>query len=259
MSRTFNSVSEIVAAVSDGDRRGASLLYSLLKQSCLPTVKSYILKRGGNDEDVDDKFQDAVLVVIDAIQQKKFRIRAISQRSGTGQLCAYTMQVVKNLWKKELSWRNRPLLQVDNVEPVHFDLFTGMIAEKFEFLDEGCREVLQQYFLLQKSPRVIAREKRWSTEDTKKRLSACIESLLRDVGQLMQEGFTDQLNGVIKESLDNIETRCKTLLTLFYFEKLSMADIATSMGYANARSATEQKNKCMKHVGKQVAGQLLKL
>ena len=74
MSRNFNSVTEIVTAVSDGDRRGTSLLYTLLKQDCLSTIRSYIVKRGGNDEDANDKFQDAVLVVIDAIQQGKFQI-----------------------------------------------------------------------------------------------------------------------------------------------------------------------------------------
>lgn len=259
MSSTFNSVNEIVEAVVLGDRKGKRLLYLLLKEKCFPNVRSYIGKRGGNIADAEDKFQDAMIVLMDAIQKEKFRIRQLSTKSPVGQLCSYVMQVVKNLWKKELQWRNRPPLPVERHETIHFDLFSGVVAEKFESLEEECRSLLVLYFQQKKSPRTIGRELGWVTEKVKKQLSGCMTHLLKDIGQLMQNGFSEDLDQLVRESVASLEEHCQKLLSQFYYSKKSMTEIAQEMGYASARSATEQKHKCMKHVNKAVVKHLLKL
>jgi RNA polymerase sigma factor (sigma-70 family) len=48
--------------------------------------------------------------------------------------------------------------------------------------------------------------------------------------------------------LENTGKKCMDLLRTFYYEKLSMKDIATALGYRNERSATVQKYKCIEKI-----------
>jgi DNA-directed RNA polymerase specialized sigma24 family protein len=41
---------------------------------------------------------------------------------------------------------------------------------------------------------------------------------------------------------------CRKILTLYYFEKLSMNDIADQLGFANADTAKTKKYKCKKEL-----------
>ncbi len=49
----------------------------------------------------------------------------------------------------------------------------------------------------------------------------------------------------IHQAMSAITKQCNDILTLFYWDKLSMDAIANELGYSNAASAKVQKNKCM--------------
>lgn len=51
---------------------------------------------------------------------------------------------------------------------------------------------------------------------------------------------------MIQETVNNMGKPCAPLLLKFYWESLSMDDIAIELGYKNADSAKTQKNRCMK-------------
>jgi len=54
----------------------------------------------------------------------------------------------------------------------------------------------------------------------------------------------------MNDSMDAIGEPCYSLLKMFYIEKLSMNEIAVSMGYTNAENAKNQKYKCLQRLKK---------
>ena len=53
---------------------------------------------------------------------------------------------------------------------------------------------------------------------------------------------------VIHESLDELGDTCKKILMYYYFDGLSMNDIAEKLGYANTDTAKTKKYKCKKRL-----------
>jgi RNA polymerase sigma factor (sigma-70 family) len=51
---------------------------------------------------------------------------------------------------------------------------------------------------------------------------------------------------LVRTALERIGERCKQLLKLFYWEELSMEEIAVQMGFANSDSAKAKKYQCKK-------------
>ena len=62
------------------------------------------------------------------------------------------------------------------------------------------------------------------------------------------EPITQKLLNYLKQSGE----RCMDLLQAFYYEKLTMAQLANRFGYRSERSATVQKYKCLEKVRNQV-------
>ncbi len=57
---------------------------------------------------------------------------------------------------------------------------------------------------------------------------------------LLKEGRIDKINSSMKE----LGEPCNTILSDFFYHKLSMEEIAEKMGYTNAENAKNQKYKC---------------
>ncbi len=66
-----------------------------------------------------------------------------------------------------------------------------------------------------------------------------------DVGEDNEEVLT-QKQMILTELINTIGEKCKEILMLFYYEKISMEDIAVKLGYTNADNAKNQKYKCFK-------------
>lgn len=66
----------------------------------------------------------------------------------------------------------------------------------------------------------------------------------------LQNKDTELKMAAMVEALAKIGEPCKTLLTDFYIEKLSMQEIAHKMGYTNADNAKNQKYKCLMRLKK---------
>jgi RNA polymerase sigma factor (sigma-70 family) len=54
----------------------------------------------------------------------------------------------------------------------------------------------------------------------------------------------------VRNALDRIGEQCKKILTLFYWEECSTAEIAERMGFANAETAKSKKYQCKKALEK---------
>jgi RNA polymerase sigma factor (sigma-70 family) len=53
---------------------------------------------------------------------------------------------------------------------------------------------------------------------------------------------------IINNCINELGETCKKLLTYYYFDEMSMSDIAEKLGFANADTAKTKKYKCKKHL-----------
>jgi RNA polymerase sigma factor (sigma-70 family) len=56
---------------------------------------------------------------------------------------------------------------------------------------------------------------------------------------------------LLESLLNKITEKCKAIIQLFYFERLSMKQIAEQLNYSSVNSAKTQKYKCLENVSKQ--------
>ena len=117
-----------------------------------PSVRSFVLRNGGNDHDALDVFQEAVVILYNHI--KEDRLKQASTIS------SYLYSVSKNLWLQSLrKWKKYEVtdnFQSDNVveltdvdkQGLSIAKIMGTLLEK---LDAPCREILKLYYYQNKS------------------------------------------------------------------------------------------------------------
>jgi RNA polymerase sigma factor (sigma-70 family) len=253
------SLSDIVEGVKTGEQRSQSILYAYLYEYCYPVVERYLKKSGGEEEDAEDCFQQAVMVLFSAVESGKFTLSNLSFKSHDGQLSSYIMSVCKNLWRKELRWRGRPSVQSESSVEARMiaDLPASLVADAYHDLGAECKQLLAFYFKDRMSARVIAGRLKRQTQEVKKQLANCTNRLVKEVGNVLGGGQQDKLMSLLSLGLEDLEERCRNILTAFYFERQNMTEIAEAMGYANAHVVTEQKNRCMKRLNEAIVNRML--
>ena len=66
--------------------------------------------------------------------------------------------------------------------------------------------------------------------------------------QSEEKQLFEQRIEAVRIAMNNMGDPCKSLLQLYYYKKLSMADITNLMGYKNADTTKNQKYKCIKRL-----------
>jgi RNA polymerase sigma factor (sigma-70 family) len=91
----------------------------------------------------------------------------------------------------------------------------------------------------------------WRKElDRKKRLS----NEEKDTA-VTQDTDTPEKEKIIQKCIDQLGETCKKVLTYYYFEEMSMQDIAEKLGFANTDTAKTKKYKCKKKLDELVKAQ----
>ena len=107
--------------------------FELLYKFYFPSVASYIKQNLGNNEDAEDIFQEAIIVLLQKVRQQDFVL--------TSSLKTYLYAVAKNLWLKRL--RDNKIKIVDS----EFSL-TTYGTEIFEVEPENSKEEKVESWLL---------------------------------------------------------------------------------------------------------------
>ena len=68
-----------------------------------------------------------------------------------------------------------------------------------------------------------------------------------------------EMQAVLAAELSYIPDPCNKILKLYYFDELSMKEIADSMNYSNSRSAITTKNRCMEKLKARVVNAVRRL
>ena len=108
-------------------------------------IKSYILKNSGNEADVEDVFQDALIVIYQKVTSDTLEIQV--------SLKTYFYAVCKNIWRNRLRKQNREKVDTELVnssseiievviEDIENNERDKVYRKYFLALNERCREVL---------------------------------------------------------------------------------------------------------------------
>ena len=68
------------------------------------------------------------------------------------------------------------------------------------------------------------------------------------------ENPTEELQKIVDDLLGQVSERCREILKLYYFDNMSMNEIANRANFDNENSAKTQKYKCMQRLIKLMAG-----
>ncbi len=174
------SDSDLVEAIREKDMLEQAISQLYIDYS--ETTRSFIMGKGGAEQDADDIFQETIVSFIDIVQKGKFR-----QESSIG---TFLISISKNIWYNEIRKRQRAGNR-EKIFEMDRDQEEGTIAESIQE-----REMKQQ-----------------------------LNKLLQEMGE-----------------------SCKRILSLFYYENLSMREIVSQMHYENEQVVRNKKYKCLQQL-----------
>lgn len=130
---------EIFERLNSGDDSAYKYFYKRVLPSFIPFVKKY----GGNKEDAEDIFQDAILILLDIIRYKKINIK--------NKIIAYLFAICKKLWYKKYNKSYNKIKNDENNEDfkrekiiIPFDENLVKFIDKPNEIDEGMQEQINK-------------------------------------------------------------------------------------------------------------------
>ena len=121
-----HSDKKLIEGIRKGDDKSVNYLYD----SFFDTIKSYVLKNTGTEDDAYDIFQDALMVLF-----KKIQLNNLAEDSDVK---GYIFGVSKNLWHEHLR-KNKKNIEVDK------ELFDEF--DPSNLLDTPIEQIVQRSFL----------------------------------------------------------------------------------------------------------------
>lgn len=135
--------SQYLKGLISGDRRVVNAIY----ERYYPKVKMFVLHNKGEEDDVQDVFQDALMYLITKHKEKPLVLQSFE---------AYLFTICKNVWRRTLKKEKSKVTNDD--APTLVDKATDLslffmeqerldfYLEKFRLLSQNCKEILSSYF-----------------------------------------------------------------------------------------------------------------
>lgn len=143
---TFRSKSysdtEVLQILKSSDEKSQNKVIQYLYNNNWKSIRSYIGKNSGTEEEAADIFQEVLIVFYDKIQQDKF--------NGDSSVSTYIFSIAKNLWMNSLRRKNREMLQMEVVkrdmdsDPAEAEISNmKLFYSLFEKLSQECQKILK--------------------------------------------------------------------------------------------------------------------
>jgi len=182
MAKTLNMLSQMKKytdqEIIQGLKSGETFAVKYLAKEFLPTIRYYISKNNGEEEDAKDIFQDALFIIIDKIHNDDFYIK--------GTLSTYLFAICKHLWLIELdrqkaiknyeSRRTTESNESDFSEVGDRRFYENVFRMCFDAMDDISQKILKMYWL-EISPTEIAETLGYSYGYVRKKKCECLKEL----------------------------------------------------------------------------------
>ncbi|MET3877335.1 sigma-70 family RNA polymerase sigma factor [Chitinophaga sp. OAE865] len=145
-----------------------SASFEVLYQYCFPAIATYIVSNHGQNEDAEDIFQEAMIVLLQKVRQPDFLL--------TSSLKTYLFSISRNLWLKYL--RDNKLLPVEDVSmyPCATAAFT-IELQREKSKDEKvqswisritghCQRILKAIFFYREPMETVMKKMGWKNRHT---------------------------------------------------------------------------------------------
>ena len=142
-------------------KKGSSQAFESLYKNHFRMVASLISRMGGNQNDVEDIFQETLFVLVKNIRSPEFEL--------TSKISTYMHAIARNLWLKKGHQRRKEISMADE-DILHLslpteneqedwgekELMVGVVLDNLNELEPDCRQVIRLTFLKKMSHSEVA-------------------------------------------------------------------------------------------------------
>jgi RNA polymerase sigma factor (sigma-70 family) len=158
------SDSNLLEQLKSEDNASFELLYKFYFTS----IATYVGNNYGNNEDAEDVFQEAIIVLLQKVRQQNFVL--------TSSLKTYLFAIAKNIWLKRL--RDNKIITVSNFEKYQFEaetFFTEIKPEKTKDekvenwltkITANCQRILKAIFFYKQPMDSLMKKMGWKNKHT---------------------------------------------------------------------------------------------
>ncbi len=169
---------EIIEGMRKGDNDAISYIY----KSFYPSISHLVLNNNGTEEEAQDIFQEAVMVLYDKITHNNFEL--------SSKLSTFLYAICRRLWLKSLNKKGNSYSITDNenleIPDVSDDIQQHLELElKFDKMDhalealgEPCSTILRDFYIKNKSMQYICDKLGYTnTDNAKNQKYKCLQRL----------------------------------------------------------------------------------
>ena len=167
-------------------KKGSSKAFESLYQNHYRMVAALITRMGGDQNDVEDIFQETLFVLVKNIRRPEFKL--------SSKISTYMHAISRNLWlkkgqkgKKEINMPDEELLNLSFfTEPEdnkleQRELMIGVLFDKINALEDDCKKVIKLTFLKKLSHKEVAEILGYTLSFIKVKKFRCLKSLRKMV------------------------------------------------------------------------------
>ncbi|MEW7277742.1 sigma-70 family RNA polymerase sigma factor [Aquimarina sp. 2201CG1-2-11] len=166
--------------ILEGIKTGDEVVITAFYKKNMPYIRRYVLQNSGSELDVEDVFQDAMVLIYQKLKVEQIELYASLQ--------TYFYGICKNIWRNRLRKNNKMVsaedlleaveaLDPDIVEEIERNEEAHVYRKHFVNLSEACQKVLNMVFN-GKSMRQIAESTGYTEGYARKKKFECKEHLI---------------------------------------------------------------------------------
>jgi len=168
------SNSEFIKKLKAGDRKAYLKLY----EDCYQTASIYIMNKKGSTSDVEDVFQEALMVLVKKLRDPSFNLDVLPQ--------TYLKAVVKKMWLYRLRGKKEDVVYDEQLEVAVedeilekevFEQKHDLVFKAMDKLKEDCQKVLLSFYYKKMRLADIAEEMGFTSNSVKVKKNRCMNKL----------------------------------------------------------------------------------
>ena len=183
---SFTNETYLITEIQSGSQKALQYLYKLH----FPMIENLIRKNSGSEEDAQEIYQEAMLVVYEKLQKSDFKLSC--------SLKTYIYSVCRNMWMYQLRKNEQNQARFSDFEqfiPVEETIvgenpeYEAILGEVMNLIDDKCKQLLELFYYHGFSLEIIAEKLGYNNGNTaKSKKNKCMDKA-RDKAKELVEKF----------------------------------------------------------------------